>query len=128
MKLLLDTHIFLWWVSGDPQLSATARQALRDPAHERYLSSVTGIEIAIKVGLGKLKLGGPLDQTLREGMAKLRAVELPLKLSHTVGLAVLPTHHRDPFDRLLICQAIDEGMTLVTQDSMIRRYSLNIIS
>jgi PIN domain nuclease of toxin-antitoxin system len=128
MKLLLDTHIFLWWVSGDPQLSATARQALRDPANDRYLSSVTGIEIAIKVGLGKLKIGGPLDQTLQEGMAKLRATELPLKLRHTIGLATLPTHHRDPFDRLLICQAVDEGMTLVTQDSMMRHYPLSIIS
>src|SRR5665213_360241 len=128
MKLLLDTHVFLWWSNGDSRLSPGVLDALRDPINTRHLSSVSGAEIAVKVRLGKLKLSDSVINVLREQMSRSVISELPLLLRHAAILATLPLHHRDAFDRLLIAQAIDEGMTLVTKDAMIQQYAVAIIS
>ena len=127
MKLLLDTHIFLWWISGDRRLSASAREILRDPRNERFLSSISVAEIALKTALGKLKLRDTAENTVRSGMSRLPALELPLRISHTLLLASLPLHHRDPFDRLLIAQAMSEGIPIMTRDPQMQLYGVTTI-
>jgi PIN domain nuclease of toxin-antitoxin system len=128
MKLLLDTYIFLWWINGDARLSPNIRAALREPGNERYFSSVSVAEMAVKSSLGKLKLADTIENTVRNGMMRLVAAELPLHIRHSLRLSALPLHHRDPFDRLLVVQAMEEGMTLVTEDLQIKQYAVTTIS
>jgi PIN domain nuclease of toxin-antitoxin system len=124
MRLLLDTHIFLWYVSADSQLPTTCRDAIRDPANEVFLSVASVWEAVIKYALGKL----PLPEAPAEYLPRQRELHqiasLPIEettLSHLAGLAPL---HRDPFDRILIAQALQHGLTLVTVDDAIRAYSV----
>jgi PIN domain nuclease of toxin-antitoxin system len=127
MKLLLDTHAVLWWMLGDARFSPAAKAVLSDPANEVYLSSISVVEMAIKIRLGKLTLPLPLDQFVRRITAAMRAIELPLLTQHASALAALPLHHRDPFDRLLVTQALAERLQLVTADSQITRYGVPVI-
>ncbi len=127
MKLLLDSCTFLWIVADNPLLSATARAMFRDPANETFLSVVSAWEIAVKNALGNMPLPEPADSyvpTFRK-----RALIEPLPLSEEMVLQVirLPSIHRDPFDRLLICQAIAEGMAILTPDRRIRQYPVRTI-
>src|SRR4051812_20359454 len=108
MKLILDTHVFLWAKANDPRMSATAWSVLKDPGNELYFSAVSVAEMAIKSATGKLKLSMPLDQLVRQGLASAGIVEVPLRSSHALRLTSLPPHHRDPFDRLILATAIDE--------------------
>ena len=128
MKLLLDTHVFLWWMQGDTRLPATAVAIIAEPANEIYISSITAVELAIKIALGKLKLPTPLGSFLSTGMAAMRAIELPLQMNHALVLTQLPPYHRDSFDRLLIAQAQTEAMQSVTTDSEIARYGVGVLS
>ncbi|MDB5355664.1 MAG: hypothetical protein JWN24_2117 [Phycisphaerales bacterium] len=128
MKLLLDTHIFLWWLFGDPRLSRTVSAAIADGSNRLYLSSVSGIEIANKAAVGKLKLPSKASDFVMTGMRQLQMEELAISLRHSYRLAELPMHHRDPFDRLLVAQAEIEGMTLVSQDSQLGAYGVAIIN
>jgi PIN domain nuclease of toxin-antitoxin system len=128
MKLLLDTHTFLWLVEGSPNLSATAQVALADPANEAYLSAASVWELAIKIGNKKLALTDPLDLFVRKWTAAYQLALLPIDTSHARAVAGLPNHHRDPFDRILIAQALVEGMTLVSADVKFAPYSLPILS
>lgn len=105
MNVLLDTHAFLWMMTDETKLSPLARSTLADLANRRFLSSISGVELAIKTRIGKLTLYAPLEQVIREGLAKGMIEELPVRFDHAVALAQLPMHHRDPFDRLLIAQA-----------------------
>jgi PIN domain nuclease of toxin-antitoxin system len=127
MKLLLDTHAYLWWTDDDPRLSVTARAAMSDPSNEIYVSSITAVELAIKLSLAKLKLPLPLDAFLASTMAAAGFEELPLLAKHAVERNALAHHHRDPFDRLLISQAVVEQMHLVTNDAQIIRYAVNVL-
>ncbi len=127
MRLLLDTCTFLWVARGDPELSAAAAALFRDPANDVWLSSVSAWEIAAKHRLGKLPLpDAPARYVPRE---RVRHGIEPLALgeAETLLLDRLPDVHADPFDRLLICQAIQHGMTLLTPDPEIHRYPLAVL-
>lgn len=127
MRLLLDTHVLIWWLEGNPRLSAGAQTAISDPANEMLLSSASVIEMAVKVRLGKLALTMPLDQFWKKAHQVLGASELPLHSQHAFALQNLPMHHRDPFDRLLVAQATVEGLHLVTADAEIAKYPIPIV-
>jgi len=124
MRLLLDTHIFLWYISADPQLPTAWREIIRDPGNEVFLSVVSVWEVVIKYALGKLPLPeAPADYLPRRRIAHGIA-SLPIEEAALNHLAALPSLHRDPFDRVLIAQAMQHGLTLVTIDDAIRAYSV----
>lgn len=121
MRLLLDTHVLIWFDSG-ARLSPVATRAIAEAA-EVYVSAVSGWEIAIKAALGKLTT----NRTVAEACEEAGILELPILLRHTAALAALPPHHRDPFDRMLIAQAMTEGLTLVTRDRALAAYDVGIL-
>jgi PIN domain nuclease of toxin-antitoxin system len=123
VRLLLDTHAFLFAIAEPESLSAKTRRLLANPDIERWVSVVTLWEIAVKVQIGKLAM--PLDGAfyLRHLQA-LKAQTLQVSLQHSLALLALPLHHRDPFDRLLIAQAGEEGLTLVSRDEAFRAYNV----
>jgi PIN domain nuclease of toxin-antitoxin system len=124
VRLLLDTHPLLWWVTDSPDLSAELRQAIADRRNNVHVSVVSLWEIAIKTGKGKLNLYDDFDRTLdQEPFARL-AILTP----HVRAVRSLPHIHADPFDRLLIAQARVEGMTLVTRDKVMRQYEVPLIA
>ena len=127
MRLLLDTHTFLRWVWDDKALSKVARAAIANPENECLLSVASAWELAIKISLGKLELGVSLDRFLPEQLAANQTQLLPVSLAHTLGVASLPWHHRDPFDRLLIAQCRADGLTLVSADAALRAYGVDLI-
>ena len=119
MKLLLDTHALLWWLSDDPKLGAAARDRIMDPANDILVSVVSLWEILVKVRAGKLEAG--IEEILDEMQAQGFTL-LQIAPAHLVALAALPMHHRDPFDHLLIAQAIAEKATFVSEDGYTPRY------
>lgn len=126
MKLLLDSHAFIWFVTGDAQLSPRVRREIESKESEIYLSAASVWEIAIKTGLGRLTLPMPLDDYLVEKRGQgLRA--LPVEWHHAAAVAKLPHHHRDPFDRLLVAQALIEDLPLASSDPELRLYGVKII-
>lgn len=127
MRVLLDTHAFLWWVRDDGRLSGRARDALSDAGNELLFSVVSGWEIAIKAQLGKLRASRDIGAYLSEQLSINSMQVLPIYLSHTVRVADLPNHHRDPFDRLLVAQALVEDLPLVSVDPEISRYPVEVI-
>jgi PIN domain nuclease of toxin-antitoxin system len=124
MKLLLDTCSFLWMALADRALSRRAREAFVDPTNEVYLSAISSWEIALKHALGKLPLPEQPMLLIPEMRTRYRIEPLPLDENAALAVAQLPTLHRDPFDRMLICQAIMGGLTLVTPDPLIRQYAV----
>ena len=122
MKLLLDTAVLLWVSYDAPQLSPAARAAYADPGNERYVSVASLWEIIVKNRLGKLPLPVPVDQLLEPLKCTGTVNVLPLSESAVLRLHSLPDVHRDPFDRMLVCQALDEGLTLVTPDATLATY------
>lgn len=127
MKILLDTHIFLWFVGGDPALSAGSRAAVESPENERLLSVASVWEMAIKVSLGKLTLPGDFGSFVASQMDANDIALLGVEMAHTTGVVGLPFHHRDPFDRLLIAQAIAEQIPIVSQDRLFDAYPVTCI-
>jgi PIN domain nuclease of toxin-antitoxin system len=127
MRILLDTHIFLWFISGDTRLLKDVRDAIRDPDNEVYLSSVSIWEAIVKYQLGKLPLP-ELPETYLPKQRDLHQISsLALDESSVVQLAKLPSLHRDPFDRMLICQALQNGLTIATVDATVRTYSVSVM-
>jgi PIN domain nuclease of toxin-antitoxin system len=126
MKLLLDTHAFIWWDSDPAQLSAPALAALRDPANEVWLSVTSVWEMVIKAQLGKLALRLPLAVIVAQQQANGLQI-LPVTLAHSLAVEGLPAIHKDPFDRLLVAQANIEGADLVSTDQVIRQYSVRVL-
>ena len=124
MRLLLDTHILLWWLSDNTALPAAAKVAIADASSEIFVSAATAWEIAIKRSLGKLEF--PVAQ-LSEMLAAEGFERLGITVDHAVVAGGLPPHHNDPFDRMLIAQAQHEGLTLVTVDAMIARYAVAVL-
>jgi Uncharacterized protein conserved in bacteria len=122
MKLLLDTCTFLWIVTGDACLSTSARKHFSDPANEAFLSSVSAWEIAVKHSLGKLPLPRPPSVLVPEERQRHEIQPLPLDEAAALFCAKLPELHKDPFDRMLICQAIVGGLTLLTPDPLVTQY------
>ena len=127
MKLLLDTHTFIWWDSEPAKLSASALSACQDQANTLILSVVSVWEIQIKSQLGKLKLNMPLSEIIQSQRQMNNVQILTVELDHVLELQNLPYHHKDPFDRLLIAQANVEDVLLVSGDSVFSEYPINLI-
>ena len=125
MKLLLDSHAFLWWLAEDQKLSPEARDAVADPSSIVHVSAASIWELAIKASLGKLDLQGA---DLVEEIGENDFVELAMTARHSSVAAHLPRHHQDPFDRMLVAQAQVEGLTVVTRDPAFRDYGVAILS
>ena len=119
-RFLLDTHTFLWLIREDPELGAGARRAIDTPDNEIFVSAISLYEIAYKSTWGRLDAPGNLEELVD----KSRYIHLPLSLRHAEQAALLHTHHKDPFDRMLVAQATVDGLILITADSQIRRFGV----
>ena len=124
MNLLLDTCTFLWVITDDPALSARARDLVTDPAQRVFLSAISAWEIAVKFSLGRLLLDGTPAQVIAEERERHGIESLDLTEDAALHLTKMPDLHRDPFDRMLICQAAVHGLALVTPDEQIGRYPI----
>lgn len=120
MRLLLDTHVLLWALSEPTRIAPAARRAIESRSNTVHVSAASAWEMEIKRALGKLRTPDDLDGELRA----TGFVELPVRVAHVSALRKLPKLHRDPFDRLLVAQAIAEGLTLVTRDEVVARYAV----
>ncbi len=127
MRFLIDTHCWLWAVRSPARLPARAISAIESGDNKVVLSVVSTLEITIKVSIGKLRLPEPAHDFVYSQMAALSTTSLPVYLSHSLRVAELPLHHRDPFDRLLIAQSQIERMPLMTADEAIAAYDVDII-
>ncbi len=126
MRLLLDTHIFLWYITGDAHLPAAVLPLIRDPANEVYLSVVSVWEAMVKHQLGKLPLPRSPDPYVPQQRQRHKIESLPLDEDSVMNLAKLPPLHKDPFDRMLICQAIQHSLTIASADSAMRAYFVHV--
>ncbi len=122
MNLLLDTHILVWWLADHPSLGAGARRAITDPRNGVWVSAASAWEMAIKSALGRLHLPGPAAEILPAALAENDFTPLPISVDHALRVADLPAVHADPFDRILIAQAISESLTIVTADAIFAHY------
>jgi len=120
VRLLLDTHAALWWLAGDDRIGADAERQLCDETNRVLLSAAVVWEVAIKRSLGKLKAPADLAATLVGAGAQ----PLPITLEHAAAVEALPWHHRDPFDRMLVAQALKDGATLISQDQTLDQYGV----
>jgi PIN domain nuclease of toxin-antitoxin system len=127
MRVLLDTHVLLWWHDQPAQLTEIAYDTINDLGNDVFISVVNGWEIQIKAQLGKLTLSKPLRVILQEEQATNGFRLLPVTIEHIYTLDSFPLHHRDPFDRLLIAQAHQEGLTLVTHDPKFSTYPVSLL-
>ena len=127
MRLLLDTHAFLWWVEGTRPIGRRARAAVSNPDNEVLLSIASCWELAITLSLGKLRLSQTLDRFVPEQLRLNAFSLLDLRLPHVVRVAGLPFRHRDPFDRLLAAQALEDDLTIVSADRVFRKYGVPVI-
>ena len=126
MRLLLDTHALLGFALADPVLPARVRRTIADPANAVFVSPASYWEIAIKAGTGRYTLPGPHAAFFEAVIADNGFHILPIEPRHTETLLTLPPHHKDPFDRLLIAQAVAEGLTLVSDDAAVRLYPVPV--
>ena len=124
MRLLLDTHAFLCFITDDPQLSPDAKTLIADPANEIFVSPASFWEVAIKVSIGKYPLAVPYETLITKGMEDNAFNILPIEPEHAAVLTAMPFHHRDPFDRMLIAQAIVEQASIVSADALIDMYPI----
>lgn len=127
MKALLDTHTFLWWNLNDPQLSETARAFISDGRNEIFLSAASAWELAIKYSKGRLELPETPEHYVAHRLTRHRFSALPIQLSHALQVYRLPDIHKDPFDRLLIAQSQLEGLPILSADSEVAQYDVEII-
>ena len=127
MKLLLDTHSFVWWRDSPEKLSSSALNAISDSDNEIFLSVVVAWELQIKIALKKFRLNSPLDKAIEEERDTNNFGILPVQLRHVMKLARLPSIHKDPFDRLLIAQAMAEDHIIVTADKRISDYDVKVL-
>jgi len=123
MNLLLDTHVLLWWLDDNPTLLIKAKEAIADGGNLVFVSVATIWEIRIKHALGKLKIPANFRNVLEQQAFEM----LSITADHAHLIGELPAHHRDPFDRMLIAQALFEGFTLITRDSLFKRYNVSTI-
>ncbi len=121
MRLLWDTHTFLWFVAGSSELSQKARQTIETPASQHFLSIASLWEISIKTALGKLHIQGNYESVINDVTGNGIQI-LPINFAHTVQQNQLPLHHRDPFDRIIVSQALVEGMHLISKDEVFDEY------
>ncbi len=128
MNLLLDTHILLRWLADEPSLGDRARGAIADARNGVWVSAASAWEVAIKSSLGRLHLPGPAAEVLPTALADNDFSPLPISVDHALRVSELPRHHADPFDRILIAQAIAESLTIVTADAIFDRYPVPILA
>jgi len=126
MKALLDTHTFLWAISGTERLSERAGKIFTGPS-DLWLSVASIWEILIKVQLGKMRLPLPAGPYVLRKLVENRIETLPVMVDHALRVESLPMHHSDPFDRILIAQSIEEGWPIITSDSVFKRYPVEVI-
>jgi PIN domain nuclease of toxin-antitoxin system len=124
MRLLIDTHVFLWFVLADPKLIASAKAVVENPANDILVSPATYWEIAIKVSRKKLDLFAPYDDFMQRGIVGNQFEILPIEPRHTSVLTTLTHHHKDPFDRLIIAQAVAEQIPIVSSDTDFDKYPI----
>ena len=129
MRLLLDTHTLYWYVEGDQKLSRTAQSLIMDTTHEVLISPASYWEITIKVSLGKWALNRPYEEFIDLGLSQYGFLVLPIRPNHTARLRSLtfPKNHKDPFDRLLVAQAISENIPIVSADPQLDAYGVQRI-
>jgi PIN domain nuclease of toxin-antitoxin system len=127
MKILLDTHAFLWWITDDQKLSSRAREVISDAENELFFSAASGWEISIKVQLGRLKLPEEPERFIPEQLRMNFIRSLPIQMRHALFVSTLPNHHRDPFDRILVAQAQLEEMSILSADLQMSRYQVELI-
>ncbi len=127
MRVLLDTHALLWFLSGNSRMSDYARRVTADPDNEALLSAGSLWETTIKASLGKLTLDEPFEEVIPDKLAAERIEVLPIEMQYLAALRRLPFHHRDPFDRLIIAQALVEGVPVVTRDAVFESYGVEVI-
>ncbi len=127
MKILLDTQCWLWWIATPEKLSQKTCRRIADKHNSVYLSAASSWEIAIKYSIGKLPLPEPPWQFVPKRLARDAITALPIEIMHTLHVADLPQHHKDPFDRLLISQSIQESIPIMTVDEQFEPYGAQII-
>jgi len=127
MRALLDTHVFLWWITDSPKLSSRAREIISDGGNTLYLSAASGWEMVVKARLGKLELPGNPVAFIFEQLSANDIIELPVRMNHTLHVYSLPPHHRDPFDRLLVSQAQLDILPIISADKQIAEYDVKVI-
>ena len=127
MKVLLDTHVFLWWITDDSKLPVHVRKIVADGENELFLSSASCWEIAIKAHIWSLKLPAKPDVFVSEQMVLNSIQSLPIQVSHALHVFNLPHHHRDPFDRMLVAQAQLEDLPILTSDPLVAKYKVKTI-
>ena len=127
MRLLLDTHSFLWFIAGDERLSDHARSLIADMDNEALLRFASLWEIAIKLSIGKLSLSKSYDELITEQLVANDIQVLPIDMPELSQVARLPFHHRDPFDRLIVAQTMAKGLTLVSQDPVFSSYGVQVM-
>jgi PIN domain nuclease of toxin-antitoxin system len=125
MKVLLDTCAFLWLVTDNPQASELAKEIFLNDENELFLSAVTGFEIAVKYSLGKLHLTEPPKEFIANRIQANALIELPVSMIHALALQNMPLHHKDPFDRLLVAQAMVNQIPLLSADQQLSAYDIN---
>lgn len=123
MRLLLDTHVLLWWLANDPSLLGDTKAVISDPATSVFVSAATAWEIAIKQALGKLEAPSDLERQIQLN----RFEPLSITIAHAYSAGTLPRHHDDPFDRMLVAQALAETLTIVTRDHRLGRYEISTL-
>ena len=128
MRLLLDTHVWLWMVAEPERLSRRAVKVLENPNNDLLLSAASAWEISIKQALGRVDLGGAVDRMLPDLMQQTAVAALPITHPHAILAGQLPRHHADPFDRMLIAQAAIEGIAIVTRDAAFSPYDVETIA
>ena len=126
-RFLLDTHVLLWAAAHSARLSPAARAILEEPENILYWSAISTAELAVKASIGKLRLPGPVHAFVDRHVRKLGLQRLPLEDPHAAMVEKLPLHHRDPFDRLLVAQALVEEIPLVSADSLLARYAVEVV-
>lgn len=127
MRFLLDTHAFLWWIGDDPRLSGRAAEVLSDTETRAFLSIASAWEMGIKVGLGRLELNDDLQPYLRRHLSENDIEVLGISLEHVSLVPTLPHHHRDPFDRMLVAQAMAENIPILTVDPQVAAYPVEVV-
>ena len=127
MRILLDTHAFLWWITGDQRLSQRSSECISDGSNELFFSVASGWEIAIKAGLGRIDIPDPLDRFVSEHLFRNHMDVLAIQLSHALHVITLPQFHRDPFDRMLISQAQIERLPILSSDKLLAAYDVEVI-
>ncbi len=127
MRVLLDTQVWLWMLAVPERIGVDAQALIRAPGTNLLLSAASTWEIAIKTGLDKLELPGPVEEVVPQMIEETGVTPVPVLIHHTLGVSALPPHHRDPFDRLLVAQAQSEGVPIMTADRAISMYEVEVV-